>query len=657
MIIGIQDEILRLHSMGLLELLLKDKTTRANILWATETYQDMGPDYERDKEITTDLITSKHSGVIKNRTRKALKQQKERTRQHAEVFTPLWICKRMNEAADEGWFPEEPSHPFERPEPVKFLSKARWQHYVDARRLEITCGEAPYLASRYNVATGESIPIENRIGLLDHKLRVVNENSTDEAEWIKWTERAFQSIYGYEFQGDSVLIARVNLLMTFEEYLQERWKRKPTCEEYRKVANIVAWNIWQMDGLTGTIPYCKTSEKIYQFSLFNCFSEQEKMQERKKSSQPYCRLFDWRRDNSLEFLKINEGSERKMKFDFVVGNPPYQDETVGNRKTFAPPIYHKFIDNAYRIADRVELIHPARFLFNAGGTPKQWNQKMLNDPHLKVLWYEADSSKVFANTDIKGGIAITYRDAKQNFGEIGTFTAYEELNSIHRKVTDCVAFSKLCNIIYTQNKLNLDALYDDYPESKKTVGSNGREKRLTTNIFERLPIFQEEQTSESQIKILGLIRNKRVERFVKRKYLLPNENLDFYKVIIPKSNGSGAIGEVLSTPLVGEPLVGEPLVGHTQSFIGIGVFNTQEEADAALKYVKSKFARTMLGILKVTQNNSKQVWRYVPLQDFTAASDIDWSKPIPEIDRQLYAKYGLDEKEIAFIESHVKEMS
>ncbi len=649
MIIGIQDEILRLHSLGLLELLLKDKTTKANILWATDAYQKMGSDYERDKEIKTDLITGEHSGVIKNRARKALEQQTLRTRQHAEVFTPLWICKRMNEAADEGWFPKKNPHPFDKPEPVKFLSKTRWWRYVDARRLEITCGEAPYLVSRYDVSTGESIPIENRIGLLDHKLRVVNENTTDEDEWMKWALRAFQSIYGYEFQGDNVLIARVNLLMTFEEYLQERWRRKPTYEEYRKVANVIVWNIWQMDGLTGTIPYCKAPEEIYQLSIFDYFLDQEQVMEQEKNSQPHCRLFDWRRENSLEFLKINEGSVRRMKFDFVIGNPPYQEETFG---TSDKPIYNLFMDSVYPLADKVELITPARFLFNAGKTPKAWNQKMLADPHLKVLYYEQDSGRVFSNTDIKGGVAITYRDATKSFGAIEVFSHFEELNSIRRKVANYVPFEPLSDVIYTQNKFDLDVLYADYPEFVKVVGSNGKEKRLTTKIFEQLPIFQEEQASESQVKILGLIRNKRVVRFVERKYLLPNENLDFYKVIIPKSNGSGAIGEVLSTPLVGEPLV-----GYTQTYIGIGIFNTKNEAEAALKYVKSKFARTMLGILKITQDNNRETWRYVPLQDFTPASDIDWSKSIPEIDQQLYVKYGLDEKEIAFIESHVKEMS
>ena len=105
------------------------------------------------------------------------------------------------------------------------------------------------------------------------------------------------------------------------------------------------------------------------------------------------------------------------------------------------------------------------------------------------------------------------------------------------------------------------------------------------------------------------------------------------------------------------PTVGAELVGYTQTFIGIGAFDTKYEAESALKYTKTKFCRTMLGILKITQDNDRETWRCVPLQDFTSNSDIDWSKTIHDIDLQLYRKYGLDETEIDFIETHVKEMA
>ena len=344
------------------------------------------------------------------------------------------------------------------------------------------------------------------------------------------------------------------------------------------------------------------------------------------------------------FWKIN--NEENMKIDAIIGNPPYQ---VVSENTSDAPVYHLFIDLASQLAQRVALLTPARYLFDAGKTPKDWNAKILNDEHFKVMDYWADSTDVFPTVDIKGGVAVIYRDAKQSFGKIGTFTAYKELTSIANKVY--YKLGTLDEIIYAQNRFNLEVLYTDYPELKATVGSNGGERRLTTSIFSLHLIFFEEQPKEDNYKILGLVNGERCYRWIKRKYIEPHPNLDKYKVIVPKSNGSGAIGEVLSTPLIGEPLI-----GVTQTFITIGAFDTRAEAEACLKYVKTKFTRTMLGILKATQDNPKDTWRLVPLQDFTAESDIDWTQSVAEIDRQLYRKYGLDEKEIAFIEEKVRAM-
>lgn len=648
MIINIQDDILKLQALGLLDEMLVDKTTKKHIMWATGAYAPLGTRYEYNEEITPDLITGEHSSIIKTRARKAMEQQSARTRQHAEVFTPLWMCRKMNDYADEVWFGKKDVF-FKNGIPttaVEFHKEKKWERYVDSRRLEITCGEAPYLVSRYDVETGEVIPIRERVGLLDRKLRVVGEYAQTEKEWMEWTIRAFWATYGYEFQGDNVLIARVNLLMTFDEYLWDRWKRKPTRMEYEKVANIITWNLWQMDGLTGTIPYGTPEEQFQQIDWFGMFGEGGE-----KERQPRCIIHNWTGGGSVEFLSLPVKGKKAMKFDFVIGNPPYQEETTGENKTFAAPIYHSFLDEAYKIADKVELIHPARFLFNMGSTPKEWNRKMLDDIHLKVLYYEANSTNIFPVADIKGGVAITFRDAKKRLGPIKVFSAFPELNTILSKVS-VTDETSLATIIFTQNRFNLDALYMDYPNLKSVIGSEGRDKRFRNNIFEKVPAFTDDEQDNS-IRVLGLIKNRRVWKYISKKYVdEEHENLDKWKVLVPAANGSGALGETLSTPLIGAPLS-----GYTQSFIGIGAFETEEEAVTALKYIKTKFCRTMLGILKVTQHNDRGVWRFVPLQDFTSASDIDWSKSIQEIDHQLYKKYGLEEKEIQFIESHVKEMA
>ncbi|RGB59096.1 restriction endonuclease [Lactococcus petauri] len=339
-----------------------------------------------------------------------------------------------------------------------------------------------------------------------------------------------------------------------------------------------------------------------------------------------------------------EETFKNVKFDVVIGNPPYQEESVGD-STQAPPIYHKFMDTAYEIADKAVLITPARFLFNAGATGKIWNEKMLNDEHLKVIFYEQDSSKIFPNTDIKGGVAVTYRSVSDNFGAIGTFTSFEELSSILHKVSSVMTES-FDTIIYQQTKVN-QQIDERFPT----------ERRMRPNWFEKFPeTFLSEPDEQHTIKIIGLEKgNKRTERFVS-KDIVTDSNLEKYKVFIPKANGSGAIGEVLSTPLIGEPLIGEPLIGVTGTFYQIGSFDTEIEAVNCMNYVKSKFARAMLGILKITQDNPPTVWTKVPLQNFTPNSDIDWTKSIPDIDQQLYAKYGLSQDEIDFIEEKVKAM-
>lgn len=340
---------------------------------------------------------------------------------------------------------------------------------------------------------------------------------------------------------------------------------------------------------------------------------------------------------------------KEMKFDAVVGNPPYQEESNGDSNA-KKSIYNYFIDSGEELADRVTLIHPARFLFNAGDTPKAWNEKKLNDIHYQVIKYWSDSSDIFPTVDIKGGVAVTYWDKRKEFKPIKLFTAFDELHSILEKV-EKLNEDSLSSIITNRGTYKYSNLaYTEQPdEMMKTA-----DRRIAPSSFERMPkLFTEEKPNDKHeyVQILGNIKNERCYRWFRKDYISPVDNLEKYKVIVPKANGSGAIGEVLSTPLIGTPLI-----GYTETYISIGSTDSFSEAEAILKYVKTKFARTMLGILKVTQNNPKETWQYVPIQNFTENSDIDWSKSVHEIDLQLYKKYGLSDEEIAFIESKVKPM-
>lgn len=310
----------------LLKLLLNDKTTRENIMWCTKDYESYGPLYSEHAQIKGELITGHNSNIIQPRAAKSKIVQEQRIKKRAEVFTPSWICNEQNNQIDEAWFGR--ANVFNTPNGTSWITttdkivfdnkKNTWQTYIDAKRLEITCGEAPYLISRYDTTTGELIPIYERIGLFDRKMRVVNENCDNKEKWIKWSLRALKSVFGYEFQGDSVLIARENLLYDYMDYYKERFKQEPHIDLLKNVANIIAWNIWQMDGLKCVVPYSCHEMKVqdYQMTLFDYFNENK--EEEKVTPCPgceknnifmhngiYCRIYDWTNlKKSIPFVDI-----------------------------------------------------------------------------------------------------------------------------------------------------------------------------------------------------------------------------------------------------------------------------------------------------------------------------------------------------------------
>ncbi len=304
-----------------IKILLQDKSTKKNIIWATDTYSDNGIFFADNEEITEDLVSGAYSRIIQPRVYKAFEEQSSRTRKHAEVFTPSWICNLMNNYCDEEWFGrkdvfncQKDKHRETNKEKIYFPDGKTWKDYVDSRRLEITCGEAPYIVSRYDTTTGDMIPTEDRIGILDRKLRIVNENAVDDAEWLKWTIRAYQSVYGFEYQGDNVLVARINLLMTFVDYYKERFKAVPEIQILKKIANIIAWNIWQMDGLKGTVPLGKPQEEVQQLSWFGDISNSISDGETPLFEQTIsadegteCMIYDWRADRSIKYSELKKG--------------------------------------------------------------------------------------------------------------------------------------------------------------------------------------------------------------------------------------------------------------------------------------------------------------------------------------------------------------
>ncbi|WP_313236119.1 hypothetical protein [Sporosarcina ureae] len=304
--IDINEQNIDERSPALLKLLLKDKTTELNIRWATDNYKQYGCDYAAECQIKPELIIGSHMKVIQPRVSKDLVEQSKRTRDKAEVFTPSWICNEQNNLVDEAWFGRKDVFNYitdngwiTNEEIIVFPEGKTWKLYVDARRLEVSCGEAPYLVSRYDTVSGKFISVKERIGLLDRKLRVVNENTDNKDDWYKWTIRAYQSTYGYEFQGDNILLARENLLYTFIDNMLYKFGHEPTLEQIKNIAIIVSWNIWQMDGLTLSAPYSEEKPAFIQISLFDI--------EEEKGSPIPCKIFNWRANYSLEFRSMVNG--------------------------------------------------------------------------------------------------------------------------------------------------------------------------------------------------------------------------------------------------------------------------------------------------------------------------------------------------------------
>lgn len=319
-----------------LKLLLLDHTTGRNIIWATDDYAARGQAYSFTHEITMPCITGPHNErLIAPRVYKDKYRQSQRTKDKAEVFTPSWVCNAQNNLVDDAWFARENVFNIASDdnrqwrateEKIIFPKGKTWQDYVLANRLEITCGEAPYLVSRYDTTTGEIIALDQRIGMLDRKLRVVKENTKSLRAWQEWAVKAFQATYGFEYQGDSLLVGRINLFKTFQEYFAERStffaehssaNKRKVKPDYERFATIISLNLWQMDGLTFTIPGGQVmAEKVSeQLSLWDdeiddtddasdaadSFDESTSVL---PLSTPYCVIKDWTQDTTVTFKSL-----------------------------------------------------------------------------------------------------------------------------------------------------------------------------------------------------------------------------------------------------------------------------------------------------------------------------------------------------------------
>jgi hypothetical protein len=317
----------------LLEILLHDHSTNKNIIWGTDNYQGK----KAASQITVQAITGKNGEVIMPRTQKDKALQKERTKTHAEVFTPAWVVEKQNSLADNGEFnklkkklsgssvtPCSSSSVIpcsdtesQKSQALKAFLKRSW--------LEITCGEAPYITSRYDATTGEPIEPKQRVGFLDRKLQIINlfisqQTESSEQKWLDYVKTALKSCYGFDFQGDNVLLARENMLYTVCDFYKVQFKKELNALAIlHELADIISWNVFQMDGLKFVTPLsCKELEVEVDvnnysgggFDMFDCDVKKEKRtvpcpgcakNDNSKHNGTYALLKDWKNDETVQF--------------------------------------------------------------------------------------------------------------------------------------------------------------------------------------------------------------------------------------------------------------------------------------------------------------------------------------------------------------------
>ena len=328
-LIDIREDDLLALSAEVLDILLRDHTTGKNIFWATHDYEALGKEYDYHSQILPKLITGENNMVVRPRVLKSKAEQTDRAKDMAEVFTPSWVCNAQNNLADEAWFGRKgvfntediTNHTWEvNHNKIELPDGKTWKDYVSSTRMEITCGEAPYLVSRYDATTGDIIPLQNRIGLLDRKLRIVTENTDSREEWIDWTRVAYQNIYGYEWQGDNLLLARKALIYTFIEYYQAKFMMAPPMKCLNEIADIISWNLWQMDGLKGVVPdschdVVSKHKALPQLDLFSTEIPQESKPKVSpcpgcaedniyKHNGKYCKIYDWEKNKIIRYIDL-----------------------------------------------------------------------------------------------------------------------------------------------------------------------------------------------------------------------------------------------------------------------------------------------------------------------------------------------------------------
>lgn len=661
------------ENIDILNILLLDQSSKENIKWCTDNYKEHGSGYLSDDQIKVDVFLQKKN-ILKPRILKSKAEQRKRSRDMGEVFTPSWICNEMLNRMDEEYFHKSNVFNIQsktnwksKKKKINFLSmNLKWEDYVKRKVLEITCGEAPFLASRYDAVTGNLIEINKRIGALDRKLRVINENVDDEKEWLNWTYEAYKSIFGYEMQGDNVLIARENLLFTFVDYYIDKFKKEPIKDYLLEIAYILSWNIWQMDGLKYVIPNsCKMVPKA-QASLFD-EEELEPCQgcvngNNNCHTGVYCQIMDW---NNLSPKRFYKG-DQNMKFDFIIGNPPYQ-ETINQTKTQTQGnsvwIYPYFQFEADKICKCSCLIYPFGGWFDAPSRLGGLGDKILKDGHTisiqayegtsdRRAWYRNDKlpNPIFGeNANLSAGVSIVIRSDQKHESFKYSNRMYSDVAvEININETEKLTPNPLCiDINKKLGKSKIDQII------KK--GIFGIESNFVELNPEKVSFDKDDWKTPIQL----LTNDKSGSSGRARLYYTDVDNIPkgreyikYYKVIMtsayPKqklTSGCPTIENVKKR--ISEIVeVLQPNSAFGRSRLSLFMSLDKSECDNFMKYIKTNF---FASLVLQEPNRRSSFGEIIPNQDFSSSSDIDWNQSIEDIDKQLFKKYNLSEEEISFL--------
>lgn len=685
----VQENLIVRMDKDLLAGLLMDRSTGKNIIWATSDYADLGEGYQENDEITIEAITGANGEIIKPRSVKSKEEQAQRVRNMAEVFTPLWICNKQNNLVDDEWFGRENVFNEEVDDgwissvgKVQFPdyeqhSPKGWETYIGSKRLEITCGEAPYLVSRYDNVTGEEIPVSRRVGILDRKFRVINErvrnfkdHERTKHRWLELAMKAVRSTYGFEWSGDNLLLARENVLYTVIEYYKDKFDEDIAVENLLPFVEIISWNIWQMDGIKCVVPnscheYVKEhkaftpnifdtkafSEKTLKRSLSFCDVNEDEIMKCQGCLKEdvflhngvYCKIKNWSTGKVMFFKDLmnglgsddNVGNKKDFKFDVVIGNPPYQQDTAGAGRQ-ARPVYNLFVEQAKILSTKyIVMITPSRW-FSGGMGLDAFRDSMVNDKRIKRIVDYTNAKDCFSNISIGGG--VNYFIWEKNYNGECEFTNIKsgKTSTLKRSLNEYSTLVRYNEAITILRKIKLykEMSLDKIISPLMPYGMNTSYRGFKN------------KTTDKNIKLYA---SNGITYISEEEITKGLESVYKYKVMVSKTSAEHA-GEPSSDGrfrvIPSSMQVIAPGEVCTHSYFVIGSFDDKVYAQNVYSYLKTKFVRFLMLLCISGFGLSKIVFPFVPIQDFSK----------PWTDEELYEKYGLNDEEIAFIDSMIKPM-